>query len=228
MREVARGFRIHDVHGAGEDVPHVARAGDVHLLHLVDVEGGEVILQVATQLLAVLQAAEETGLRGFRFGRAEKTAARSDIETGQEENREGTGQDRETRGLPRGRDREVTARRERGVATRAALDRIAGVKRNLDARSRSGKTPARVTTIDRIDARAIPSAPNVGSASIARGHSRRAEHLVRVSSTPVARVRVRSPVCARREACAVGCARARGAPFQNQSADKQSVFGFFR
>ena len=40
-----------------------------------------------------------------------------------------------------------------------------------------GKNPgARVTTIDRIDARPIPRAPSVGSVAIARGHSRRAEH----------------------------------------------------
>jgi hypothetical protein len=171
---------------------------------------------------------KKPGVGGFGSAAPKKPLRVRKSRRGQEENREGTGQDCETPEVPRGRDREVTARRVRGVAMRAALDRIADESRSVDTRSRSGKTPARVTTTDRIDARAIPSAPSVGGASIARGHVRRAEHLVRVSSTPVARVRVRSPVCARREACAVGCARARGAPFQNQSADKQSVFGFFR
>ena len=131
--------------------------------------------------------------------------------------------------MPRGRDREVTARRVRGVTMRAALDRIADESRSVDTRSRSGKTPARVRRPIG-STRAIPSAPSVGSASIARGHVRRAEHLVRVSSTPVARVRVRSPVCARREACAVGCARARGAAFENRrrrQAVKRGLLNFF-
>ena len=79
--EVGGHLRVGDAEGAGEDVAHVAARGDVHLLHLVELEGGRVILEVAAQLLAVRleRAPEEASLRGLLLRPAEKasTAARA-------------------------------------------------------------------------------------------------------------------------------------------------------
>ena len=95
---------------------------------------------------------KKPGAGGFGSASPKKPLRVRKSRRGQEENREGTGQDRETPEVPRGRDREGAARRVRGVTMRAALDRIADESRSVDTRSRSGKTPARVTTTDRIDA----------------------------------------------------------------------------
>ena len=104
---------------------------------------------------------KKPGAGGFGSAAPKKPLRVRKSRRGQEENREGTGQDRETPEVPRGRDREVTARRVRGVTMRAALDRIADESRSVDTRSRSGKTPARVTPTDRIDA-GDPECPERG------------------------------------------------------------------